>query len=64
MGWMALLRHPSAKLLSHRISSELEPSRGEGTTIKWDLAKHVFQVQGVDAEERRCCASSFGVRRF
>src|SRR5262249_46092357 len=50
MGWMAPLRHLSAKLLSDRISSEREPSMGEITTIGFDLAKHVFQVHGVDAE--------------
>src|SRR5262249_37256533 len=43
MGWMAPLRHLSAKLLSDRISSEWEPSMGEVTTIGLDLAKHVFQ---------------------
>src|SRR5262249_2613138 len=47
MGWMAPLRHLSAKLLSDRISSEWEPSMGEVTTIGLDLAKHVFQVHGV-----------------
>jgi hypothetical protein len=50
MGWMAPLRHLSAKLLSDRISSEWEPSMGEITTIGLDLAKHVFQVHGIDAE--------------
>src|SRR2546428_11590231 len=50
MGWMAPLRHLSAKLLSDRISNEWEPSMGEVTTIGLDLAKHVFQVHGVDAE--------------
>jgi transposase len=50
MGWMAPFRHLSAKLLSDRISSEWEPSMGEVTTIGLDLAKHVFQVHGVDAE--------------
>src|SRR5262245_44022536 len=50
MGWMPPLRHLSAKLLSDRISSEREPSMGEVTTIGFDLAKHVFQVHGVDAE--------------
>src|SRR6187401_1404788 len=50
MGWMAPLRHLSAKLLSDRISSEWEPSMGEVTTIGLGLAKHVFQVHGVDAE--------------
>jgi hypothetical protein len=47
MGWMAPLRHLSAKLLD-RISSNGEPSMGEVRTIGLDLAKHVFQ--GVDAE--------------
>src|SRR5262249_25308691 len=37
-------------LLSDRNSSEWEPSMGEVTTIGLDLAKHVFQVHGVDAE--------------
>src|SRR5437763_7082686 len=50
MGWMAPLRHLSAKLLCDRISSEWEPSMGEVTTIGLDLAKQVFQVHGVDAE--------------
>src|SRR5262245_16657273 len=50
MGWMAPLRHLSAKLLSDRISSEWEPSMAEVTTIGLDLAKHVVQVHGVDAE--------------
>ena len=36
----------------------------EVTTIGLDLAKHVFQVHGVDAEGATFCASSFGVRRF
>jgi transposase len=47
---MAPLRHLSAKLLVVRISSNREPSMGEITTIGVDLAKHVFQVHGVDAE--------------
>jgi transposase len=46
---MAPLRHLSAKLLVVRISSNGEPSMGEVTTIGPDLAKHVFQVHGVDA---------------
>src|SRR5256886_16137224 len=50
MGWMAPLRHRSAKLLSYRIRSEWEPFMGEVTSIGLDLAKHVFQVHGVDAE--------------
>jgi transposase len=47
---MAPLRHLSAKLLCNRISSEREPSMGEVTTIGLDLAKHVFQVHGIDAD--------------
>src|SRR6266550_7299706 len=50
MGWMAPLRHLSAKLLSDRITRNREPSMSEITTIGLDLAKHVFQVHGVDAE--------------
>src|SRR5437762_14264979 len=50
MGWMAPLRHLSAKLLCDRISTEWEPSMGEVTTIGLDLAKQVFQVHGVDAK--------------
>ena len=50
MGWMAPLRHLSAKLLCNRISSKREPSMGEITTIGLDLAKHVFQVHGIDAD--------------
>src|SRR5437762_4898713 len=50
MGWMAPLRHLSAKLLCDRISSEWEPSMGEVTTIELDLAKQIFQVHGVDAK--------------
>ena len=50
LGWMAPLRHLGAKLLFRRISSNGEPSMGEVTTIGLDLAKHVFQVHGVDAE--------------
>src|SRR5438128_5838912 len=50
MGWMAPLRHLSAKLLSDRISSEWEPSMGEVTTIGLDLAGHGFQLHGVESE--------------
>jgi hypothetical protein len=63
MGWMAPLRHLSAKLL-YRISSNGEPSMGEPTTIGLDLAKHVFRCTGSMQGERRLCGSSFGVRRF
>ena len=62
MGWMAPLRHLSAKLLSDRISSEWEPSMGEVTTIGLDLAKHVFQVHGVDAQGCRGFAQAVAAR--
>jgi transposase len=50
MGWMAPLRHRRAKLVFSRITRNREPSMSEITTIGLDLAKHVFQVHGVDAE--------------
>src|SRR3954469_17793888 len=50
MGWMAPLRHLGAKLLSdHESAANGRPSMGEIRTIGLDLAKHVFQVHGVDA---------------
>jgi hypothetical protein len=49
MGWMAPLRHQCAKLVFSTNHQEREPSMGEITTIGLDLAKHVFQVHGVDA---------------
>ena len=64
MGWMAPLRHLGAKVLvGQNQPANREPSMNEITTIGLDLAKHVFQVHGVDAEGRRFCASSFGGRR-
>jgi hypothetical protein len=50
MGWMAPLRHQCAKLVFSENHQEREPSMSEITTIGLDLAKHVFQVHGVDAE--------------
>ena len=51
MGWMAPLRHLGAKLLADANQrANREPSMSEITTIGLDLAKHVFQVHGVDAE--------------
>src|SRR3989449_10534387 len=50
MGWMAPLRHRRAKLVFWRITRNREPSMSEITTIGLDLAKHVFQVHGIDAE--------------
>ena len=50
MGWMAPLRHLGAKVLVGRgPPANREPSMNEITTIGLDLAKHVFQVHGVDA---------------
>ena len=50
MGWMAPLRHRRAKLVFRRVHQEREPSMSEITTIGLDLAKHVFQVHGIDAQ--------------
>jgi hypothetical protein len=50
MGWMAPLRHRDAKLVSLENHQEREPSMSEITTIGLDLAKHVFQVHGIDAQ--------------
>ena len=49
MGWMAPLRHLGARMLVDSKPANGEPSMGEITTIGLDLAKHVFQVHGVDA---------------
>ena len=49
MGWMAPLRHRGARLVFSNNHQEKEPSMSEITTIGLDLAKHVFQVHGVDA---------------
>src|SRR6201993_1529117 len=50
MGWMAPLRHLSARMLTgQRPAADGEPSMSEITTIGLDLAKHIFQVHGVDA---------------
>src|SRR5215467_4941296 len=49
MGWMAPLRHLSANGVSKN-HQEREPSMSEITTIGLDLAKHVFQVHGIDAQ--------------
>ncbi len=49
MGWMAPLRHLGAKMpVGRKPPANREPY--EITTIGLDLAKHVFQVHGVDAE--------------
>jgi len=51
MGWMAPLRHLGAKMLVDVESpADGEPSMSEITTIGLDLAKHVFQMHGVDGE--------------
>ena len=58
MGWMAPLRHLSAKMLGVESPADGEPSMSEITTIGLDLAKHVFQVHGVDANGANCCAQA------
>jgi hypothetical protein len=58
MGWMAPLRHLGAKMLAgRRPAANGKPSMGEITTIGVDLAKHVFQVHGV-------CANNCGVGSY
>jgi transposase len=47
---MAPLRHRRAKLVFSENHQQREPSMSEITTIGLDLAKHVFQVHGVDAD--------------
>ena len=47
---MAPLRHRRAKLVFLENHQEREPSMSEITTIGLDLAKHVFQVHGIDAQ--------------
>ena len=50
MGWMAPLRHLGAKMpVGQKPPANREASMNEITTIGLDLAKHVFQVHGVDA---------------
>ena len=47
MGWMAPLRHLSAKVLVDRKPpANREPSMNEITTVGLDLAKHVFGARG------------------
>src|SRR5262249_57580942 len=50
VGWMARWRDRRAKLVFCRITRNREPSMSEVTTIGLDLAKHVFQVHGIDAQ--------------
>jgi transposase len=50
MGWMAPVRHRRAKTGVLKNHQEWEPSMSEITTIGLDLAKHVFQVHGTDAQ--------------
>jgi len=47
---MAPLRHQCAKLVFSENHQEREPSMSEITTIGLDIAKHVFQVHGIDPE--------------
>ena len=45
---MAPWRHLSAKMVVVKDHQQREPSMGDITTIGLDLAKHVFQVHGID----------------
>ena len=65
MGWMAPLRHLGAKMpVGQKPPANREPSMNEITTIGLDLAKHVFQVHGVDAAGATVLRKQFGGRRF
>jgi hypothetical protein len=55
---MAPLRHLSAKLVVVEDHQEQEPSMGDITTIEIDLAKHVFQLHGVDEAGNVICRMS------
>jgi len=48
MGWMAPSRHLSAKMVVGEDHQQQEPSMHEISTIGIDIAKHVFQIHGVD----------------
>ena len=48
MGWMAPVRHLGARMVV-KTHHRREPPMNEITTVGLDLAKHVFQVHGVDA---------------
>jgi transposase len=48
MGWMAPSRRLRAKMVVVKDHQEQEPSMGEILTIGIDIAKHVFQLHGVD----------------
>ena len=56
MGWMAPLRHLSAKLLSDRISSEWEPSMGEERSRRANW-KHGHFSREAKAERSRVRAA-------
>jgi len=49
MGWMAPVRHLGARMVVVETHHRGEPSMDEIKTIGLDLAKHVFQLHGVDA---------------
>src|SRR2546430_5043117 len=57
---MAPLRHQCAKLVFSKNHQEREPSMSEITTIGLDLAKHVFQVHGIDAQGTTVLISDCG----
>jgi hypothetical protein len=49
MGWMASVRHLGARMVVGETHHRGKPSTDEIRTMGLDLAKHVFQVHGVDA---------------
>ena len=65
MGWMAPLRHLSAKLLSDR-ESAANGSHPWARLLRsvWTWRSMFFRCTGSMQRERQFCASSFGVRRF
>ena len=62
MGWMAPSRHRRAKLVAVEVTQP-EPSTMEITTIGLDLAKHVFQIHGVDGRATSSSSAASGAAR-
>src|SRR5215475_6161426 len=63
MGWMAPLRHLSAKLLCESAANGSHPW-ARLLRSDWTWRSMFFRCTGSMQRERRFCASSFGVRRF
>jgi hypothetical protein len=64
MGWMAPLRHLSAKLLIIESAATGSHPRVSLRRLDWTWRSMFFRSTGSMQRERRFCASSFGVRRF